>query len=99
MVLLGNAIVSRWNIIWSASNDEAKKMGLYIYSACEVLSIVLPWMILKTVRDEAAAAAGGMKAQAILGEFDVFVSITMVALSVIPAVFLIMYWTNVKKLS
>lgn len=56
-------------------------------------------MILKTVRDEAAAAAGGMKAQAILGEFDVFVSITMVALSVIPAVFLIMYWTNVKKLS
>ena len=74
-------------------------MGLYIYTVCEVLSIVLPWMIVKTVIDEAAAAAGGMEAQAIGEAADLIANVTMVVLSIIPAAFLIMYWTNAKKLS
>lgn len=78
---------------------KLKKMGLYIYTACELLSIILPWMIVKTVIDEAASAAGGLEGEAIGQAANTIANVTMIVLSIIPAAFLIMYWTNAKKLS
>ncbi len=78
---------------------KLKKMGLYIYTVCEVLSIVLPWMIVKTVIDEAASVAGGVEGQIMTEAADTIANITMVVMSIVPAAFLIMYWTNAKKLS
>ena len=78
---------------------KLKKMGLYIYTVCEVLSIVLPWMIVKTVIDEAASVAGGVEGQVMTEAADTIANITMVVMSIVPAAFLIMYWTNAKKLS
>ena len=78
---------------------KLKKMGLYIYTVCEVLSIVLPWMIVKTVIDEAASVAGGVEGQIMTEAADTIANITMIVMSIVPAAFLIMYWTNAKKLS
>tara|TARA_Y100001978_G_scaffold200747_1_gene217634 strand:- start:991 stop:1449 length:459 start_codon:yes stop_codon:yes gene_type:complete len=78
---------------------KLKKMGLYIYTVCEVLSIVLPWMIVKTVIDEAASVTGGVEGQIMTEAADTIANITMVVMSIVPAAFLIMYWTNAKKLS
>ena len=78
---------------------KLKKMGLYIYTACEVLSIVLPWLTVKTLIDQAASAAGGVEGQVIGEAADTIATITMLVMSIIPAAFLIMYWTNAKKLS
>ncbi len=78
---------------------KLKKMGLYIYTVCEVLSIVLPWMIVKTVIDEAASVTGGVEGQIMTEAADTIANITMLVMSIVPAAFLIMYWTNAKKLS
>ena len=78
---------------------KLKKMGLYIYTVCEVLSIVLPWMIVKTVIDEAASVTGGVEGQIMTEAADTIANITMIVMSIVPAAFLIMYWTNAKKLS
>ena len=78
---------------------KLKKMGLYIYTVCEVLSIVLPWMIVKTVIDEAASVTGGVEGQVMTEAVDTIANITMVAMSIVPTAFLIMYWVNAKKLS
>ena len=78
---------------------KLKKMGLYIYTVCEVLSIVLPWMIVKTVIDEAASVTGGVEGQVMTEAADTIANITMVVMSIVPTAFLIMYWVNAKKLS
>ena len=69
-----------------------------IYTVCEVLSIVLPWMIVETVIDE-VAITGGVEGQVMTEALDTIANITMVVMSIVPTAFLIMYWVNAKKLS
>ena len=75
---------------------KLQKMGLYIYTACQVLSILLPWVIVKAVLSEVANAGPG--GAAIEGAVQNMANLIMIVMSIIPAAFLIMYWINAKKL-
>ena len=76
-----NVIISCWNLLWSPSSDAAKKNGTLYTRYAEVSSIVLPWMIVKTVIDEAASATGGVEGQVMTEAADTIANITMVVMS------------------
>ena len=76
---------------------KLSKTGLYIWTACEVLSIILPWIIVRAVINEVTSGAG-VAGAAVEQAANSMANTIMIASSIIPAAFIIMYWMNAKLL-
>lgn len=90
---------------------QLKKMGLWIWTACEVISVVLMWVVMKgyvasllsPAVDDAIAQGGNeelVNAAANLGAgmIEGVVNTTLMVGSGFAAVFVVLYWVNAKHL-
>lgn len=84
---------------------QMKKTGLYIWTACEVIAVVLMWVVIKGYiasltsgtgvgHDEFSQAAATMGSAMIEGVMNT----ALIIGSIFPAVFVLLFWLNAKHL-
>lgn len=83
---------------------KLKKMGLYIWTLCELAAIVLVWVVIKgvtasllTSEVNAQLEATGMQATANAMVEGVMNTVLMLY-TIIPGIFVLLYWLNAKHL-
>lgn len=87
---------------------QMKKMGLLIWTACEVLSVVLLWVVVKgylaSLMGDVSEASGMNnefgRAFAASGNamIESAMNFALILGSLFPAAFIVMYWVNAKHL-
>ncbi|TNE53382.1 MAG: hypothetical protein EP338_12675 [Bacteroidetes bacterium] len=87
---------------------KLSKMGLYIWTACEVIAVVLMWVVVKGYLGHImgdAVEASGMNdemsaafASAGTAAIESAMNFALILGSLFPALFIVLYWINAKHL-
>lgn len=83
-----------------------KKSGLYIWTAAEVISVILMWVVVKGFISDATGMAGeasgselGMQVASASNEvLQAAMNLALIIGSIFPAVFVLLYWLNAKHM-
>ncbi len=83
-----------------------KKTGLYIWTAAEVLSVILMWVVIKGFIADLTGAAGeaegselGMQVASVGNEMlQSAMNFALILGSIFPGVFILLYWLNAKHM-